>query len=119
MENNVRSVFLHERLEAYVFARAFYRSARTIRDQLPRGLGEVGDQLYRASSSNSLAIAEGANACQPKIKAMHFNRALASAGECAAALDQIEDECAAPPALLATAREQLRQCMRLTLGLRR
>ena len=118
MENS-GSVFLHERLDAYRFARAFYRSAREIRAQLPRGLGEVRDQLYRASSSVSLAIAEGANASQPRIKSMHFTRALASAGECAAALDQIEDECAVAPLLLARAREELRRCMRLTLGLRR
>ena len=61
-------MFLHERLEAYVQARKFYRSARVIREQLPRGLGEVRDQLYRAASSISLAIAEGSNASQPKIK---------------------------------------------------
>lgn len=115
----MRSVFLHERLEAYVAARAFYRSARVIREQLPRGLGEVRDQLYRAASSISLAIAEGANASQPKVKSLHFTRALASAGECAAALDQIEDECAAPAALVARARDELSRCMRLTLGLRR
>lgn len=113
------SVFLHERLEAYVFARRFYRTARAIRAQLPRGLGEVRDQLYRAASSVSLAIAEGANACQPRVKALHFNRALASGGECAAALDQIEDERAAPVDLLAVARDELSRCMRLTLGLRR
>ena len=53
-----------------------------------------------------------------KIKSLHFTRALASAAECAAALDQIEDECAAPGALLTKAREELRLCMLLTLGLR-
>ena len=119
METTNRSLFLHERLEAYQFARRFYQSARAIREQLPRGLGEVRDQLYRAASSISLAIAEGANASQPKVKSLHFSRALASAGECAAALDQIEDECAAPAPLLTKAREELRRCMVLTLGLRR
>ena len=119
MENNVRSIFLHEKLGAYAHARAFYRTARAIREQLPRGLGEVRDQLYRAASSVSLAIAEGANAGQPRIKALHFTGALASAGECAAALDQIEDESVARAILLAEARAELRQCARLTLGLRR
>ena len=118
MEHN-RTVFLHERLEAYVFARKFYQTARAIREQLPRGLGEVRVQLYRASSSVTLAIAEGANASQIKIKSMHFTRALASAGECAAALDQIEDECAAPESIVTKARSELRRCMLLTLGLRR
>lgn len=116
---NTGTVFLHERLEAYVFARRFYRTAREIRAQLPRGLGEVSNQLYRAASSVSLAIAEGANASQPRIKSLHFTRALASGGECAAALDQIEDERAAPAALLTTARDELTRSMRLTLALRR
>src|SRR5437868_10454419 len=100
MQTTATTQFLHERLQAYVFARKFYQTARVIREQLPRGLGEVRDQLYRASSSVSLAIAEGANASHSKIKTQHFKRALASAGECAAALDQIEDEGAAPTALL-------------------
>src|ERR1041384_6263973 len=110
-------IFLHERLDGYRIAGKVYQSARTIREGLPRGLGEVRDQLYRASSSVSLAIAEGANAAQPKIKCQHFTRALASAGECAAALDQIEDECAAPMLLIKQAREQLRMCMVITTGL--
>src|SRR5207248_7912386 len=119
MQTTATTQFLHERLQAYVFARKFYQTVRVIREQLPRGLGEVRDQLYRASSSVSLAIAEGANASQshPKIKTQHFMRALASAGECAAALDQIEDECAAPPALISQARAELRRCMGITLGL--
>lgn len=112
-----QSVFLHERLQAYLWARKFYQTGKTIRDQLPRGLGEVADQLKRASSSLSLALAEGANARAPKIKAVHFNRGLASAGECAGALDQIEDEGAAPAALLARARHELKMSTVLTLGL--
>lgn len=66
-------------------------------------------------------LAEMANPEQLNVhvKSLHFTRALASAGECAAALDQIEDECAAPGALLTKAREELRLCMLLTLGLRR
>lgn len=114
---NNKSVFLHERLYAYLWARKFYQTAKTIRDQLPRGLGEVADQLKRASSSLSLALAEGANALAPKIKALHFRRGLASAGECAGALDQIEDEGAAPVALLVRARHELKMSTVLTLGL--
>lgn len=113
----IKSVFLHERLLAYVYARKFYRTAKAIRDQLPHGLGEVRDQLARASSSVGLAIAEGANASQPKIKALHFRRALASGGECAGALDQIEDERGAPADLISAARAHLRRSMALTLGL--
>ena len=114
-----RSPWLHERLDAYAAARNFYRLSKAIRDQLPRGLGEVSDQLKRAASSVSLAIAEGACARARGIKAAHFQRALASAGECAAALDQIEDEGGAPAPMLAEAREHLRRCSLLTLGLLR
>lgn len=55
-----KSLFLHERLDAYAAARRFYRLAKVVREQLPRGLGEVSDQLKRATSSVGLAIAEGA-----------------------------------------------------------
>lgn len=65
-------------------ARAFYRCTRDIREGLPRGLGEVRDQFYRAASAMSLAIADGARAFQPKVRSLHFTRALAVAGECAA-----------------------------------
>ena len=117
--SNPKSPLLHERLDAYAFARNFYRLARVIREQLPRGLGEVSDQLLRASSSVSLAIAEGACTRAPKVKSAHFQRALASAGECGAALDQIEDEGGAPAALIAQARAVLHRCSLLTLGLMR
>ena len=83
--SNPKSPLLHERLDVYAAARNCYRLARTIREQLPHGLSEVSDQLVRASSSVSLAIAEGACARAPRIKASHFQRALASAGECGAA----------------------------------
>lgn len=112
-----KPLFLHERLLAYGWARKFYQTAKIIRDQLPRGLGEVNDQLKRASSSLSLALAEGANARAPRIKSMHFERGLASAGECAGALDQIEDEGAAPVQLLSRARHELKMSAVLTLGL--
>jgi four helix bundle protein len=112
-------MFLHERLEAYQAARRFYRCARIIRENLPRGLGEVADQLKRASSSVCLALAEGANAGFAKMKVAHFQRALASAGECAGALDQVEDEEAASAELLGQARRDLELCARLTVGLLR
>lgn len=116
---NLESPFLHERLRAYHHARAFYQLVVRIRARLPRGQAPIADQLDRAASSVSLAIAEGANARAAGIKRVHFDRALASGGECAAALDQIADKRAAAPADLAAARRELELTVLLTLGLRR
>lgn len=112
-----KSIFLHERLLAYQFSREFYRTARTITRQLPRGLADLGDQLTRAARSSCLAVAEGANARSIRIKRTFFERATASNGECAACLDQVLDDDAAPEALVRQAREQLERATRLTLGL--
>lgn len=114
-----KPLFLHERLLAYQFTRQFYRTARAISKQLPRGLADLGDQLTRAARTSCLALAEGANARSIRIKRCHFERALASDGECAAALDQVLDDEAAPPALVAQGRDQLEAATRLTLGLLR
>ena len=114
---NAKPLFLHERLLAYELSREFYRTARTITRQLPRGLADLGDQLTRAARSSCLAIAEGANARSVRIKRTFFERAAASNGECAACLDQVVDDDAAPAALVARGREQLERATRLTLGL--
>lgn len=114
-----KPLFLHERLLAYRFSREFYRTARAITRQLPRGLADLGDQLTRAARSSCLAIAEGANARSIRIKRTFFERATASNGECAACLDQVTDDEAAPAALVAQGREQLERATRLTLGLLR
>lgn len=53
------------------------------------------------------------------MKRRHWNIALGSAGECAAALDIVEVDNAAPRADLVRARERLRLATLLTLGLTR
>jgi len=112
-------LFLHERLHAYHFARRFYRTAREISRQLPRGLADLGDQLTRAARTSCLALAEGANARSVRIKRTHFERCTASQGESAACLDQVIDDDAAPQALIDRARAELESATRLTLGLLR
>ena len=114
---NEQPLFLHERLIAYKISREFYVSARAISKQLPRGLADLGDQLTRAARSSSLAIAEGAGARSVRIKRTFFERAVASEAECAACLDQVLDDEAAPPPLVAKARQLLERATRLTLGL--
>ena len=68
---------------------------------------DLGDQLTRAARSSCLAIAEGANARSIRVKRTFFERATASNGECAACLDQVIDDDAAPAELIARGREQL------------
>ena len=114
-----RSVFLHERLFAYQVTREYYRVAREIAKQLPRGLADLGDQLTRAARSSCLAIAEGANARSIRIKRQFFERATASNGESAACLDQVLDDGAAPVDIVKKARALLERATRLTLGLMR
>src|SRR5581483_10736398 len=55
-----KSLYLHERLEAYQLAAKFYASVKVIRSALPRGMGPIGDQISRAAASICLNLAEGA-----------------------------------------------------------
>lgn len=113
-----RSPFLHDRLHAYQHAIAFYRIARAIRVQLPRrGLGDLADELFRASGSICRNLAEGAASYGPDQKRRYFRIALGSAGECACILDQLEIEEAAPVHLLAEGRSRLTSATLLTTGL--
>ena len=112
-----RSPFLHDRLLAYQHAIAFYRIARAIRVQMPRGLGDLGDELFRASGSICRNLAEGAASFGRDQKRRYFRIALGSAGECACILDQLEIEEAAPAHLLAEGRSRLTSATLLTTGL--
>ena len=112
-----KSPFLHNRLKAYAHALAFYRVAKAVRAQMPRGHAELNDQLVRASSSVCLNLAEGAAAFGPGIKRRYFRIALASAGECAAVLDLIDIEGACDVDLLDRARNLIRTTTLITVGL--
>jgi four helix bundle protein len=112
-----KSPYLHDRLDAYRAALEAYRAIKSIRAHLPRGLGPLGDQLSRAGQSVCLNLAEGSAARSRDVKRRHWDIALGSAGECAAALDLVEVECGARPELLTRARGHLRVATLLTLGL--
>ena len=114
-----KSIYLHERLDAYQFALKFYRHVKTLRSRLPRGLGSVSDQLNRAAGSICLNIAEGAAARSRDVKRRHFEIALGSASECQAALDLLEVEQAVDGVLLGLARTDLRAATLRTWGLTR
>ena len=114
---DTREPFIHSRLDAYRFAVEVYRSVKTIRTRLPRGLGPIGDQISRAAASICLNIAEGAAARSRDVKRRHFEIALGSAAECAAALDLLEIEQAADSTRIGNTRSDLRQATLRLLGL--
>ena len=114
-----KSLYLHERLEAYQLAVKFYASVKVIRSALPRGLGPIGDQISRAAASICLNLAEGAASRFRDVKRRHFAIALGSAAECAAALDLLEIEQATDQARLGAARAALNGATLRTLGLTR
>ena len=80
-------MFDHERLEVYQVAIDFAVRADEIAEQLPRGRGNLADQLSRASVSIPLNIAEGAGLWANKEKQHAYRIARGSAMECAAILD--------------------------------
>ena len=114
---NTNSPYMHERLDAYAAALAFYRIVRAVRSNLPRGLGPLGDQISRAAQSICLNLAEGAAARSRDVKRRHYDIALGSAGECSAALDLLEIEAAASADQLSGARDHLRVATLRMLGL--
>jgi four helix bundle protein len=80
------SMFDHEKLEVYREAVAFIVWLSALLEGMAR-LGEVKDQLDRASTSIPLNIAEGNGKYAPKDRCRFFDIAHGSALECAAGLD--------------------------------
>ena len=80
-------IFGHERLDVYRIAIQFVGVASRINSELPNGHSSLAQQLYRASISISLNIAEGSGEFSKRDKARFYRMALRSATECAAILD--------------------------------
>jgi four helix bundle protein len=80
-------IFGHERLDAYRIAIRFVGVASRINSELPSGHSSLAQQLYRASISIPLNIAEGSGEFSKRDKARFYRMALRSATECAAILD--------------------------------
>ncbi len=83
-----RTLQSHEKLDVYRVALAFARWQRRLR--IPKGNGDVADQLNRAAGSIVLNIAEGAGEFSHADKRRFYRMARRSAAECAAALDLLE-----------------------------
>src|SRR5688500_2430991 len=86
MDSSREYFFSHEKLEVYQEAIAFIAWLTTVLESAGR-VGDVRDQLDRASTSVSLNIAEGNGKYAPKDRCRFFDIAHGSSLECAAGLD--------------------------------
>ena len=77
----------HEKLDVYQKAVEFLAIAYQLIESIPKGNGNIVDQLKRASVSVVLNIAEGAGHPYPAKAKHHFAIARGSALECAAVFD--------------------------------
>lgn len=77
----------HENLDVYQKAMSFLAKSSTISARIPKGYGEMSDQLKRAALSIPLNIAEGCGRTGVGEKSRHFVIARGSAQECGAICD--------------------------------
>ena len=82
--------FPHQRLDAYRVAVDLAVQVEGIAGRLPRGYGDLRDQLRRAAGSIVRNIAEGANRHRPRDKAARFTIAQGECGEADASLELAE-----------------------------
>jgi len=108
--------FDHEKLEVYQEAIAFVTWLSPVLDGLGR-IGEVKDQLDRASTSIALNIAEGNGKYSPKDRCRFFDTAHGSALECAAGLDILVAKVKMTPDQIHLGKERLQRIVRMLMGL--
>jgi four helix bundle protein len=101
------STFDHEKLDAYKVSIQFVGEASRLTSQLPTGHSSLAQQLYRASISIPLNIAEGAGEFSKRDKARFYRIALRSATECAAIFDVCRELELAKPQLTQGGRDLL------------
>lgn len=77
----------HEKLEVYQVSIQFLLLATKFSRKIPRGNGEIKDQLRRSSISIVLNISEGYGKSQPKDRAKFYDIAKGSSHEAAAIFD--------------------------------
>ena len=108
--------FAHEKLDVYQEAIAFVAWLSNILDKLDR-IGDVKDQLDRASTSVVLNIAEGNGKYGPKDRCRFFDTAHASALECAGGLDVLVAKRRLTIEQIRTGKEHLQRMVRMLMGL--
>lgn len=108
--------FDHERLEVYQEAMAFIAWLSPLLDGTVR-IGEVKDQLVRASTSIPLNIAEGNGRYAPKDRCRFFDIAHGSSLKCAAGLDILVAKAKLTPEQIRPGKESLQRTVRMLMGL--
>src|SRR5262245_36619400 len=115
-QNLPENWFDHEKLDVYREAIAFVAWLSVLLDQTVR-VGDVRDQLDRASTSVALNIAEGNGKYAPKDRCRFFDIAHGSALECAAALDVLVAKTKLTPEQIRPGKESLQKIVRMLMGL--
>ena len=108
--------FDHEKLEVYQQSLAFVAWLGELLEGAVR-VGEVKDQLDRASSSIPLNIAEGNGKYATKDHCRFFDIAHGSALECAAGLDVLVHRGKLTPAQIRPGKQLLQHIVRMLMGL--
>jgi four helix bundle protein len=114
--NDYECYFDHEKLDVYRESLAFIGWLSPLLDGMLR-LGEVKDQLDRASTSIPLNIAEGNGKYTPKDRCRYFDTAHGSALECAAGLDILVAKGKLSADQIQTGKESLQKIVRMLMGL--
>lgn len=108
--------FDHEKLEVYRETIALIAWLSGLLENTVR-IGEVKDQLDRASTSIALNIAEGNGKYTPKDRCRFFDIAHGSAFECAAGLDVLVAKQKFTLDQIRPGKERLQRIVRMLMGL--
>jgi four helix bundle protein len=108
--------FDHEKLEVYQESIRFVAWLSEMLEPMAR-LGDVKDQLDRASTSISLNIAEGNGKYSTKDRCRFLDTARASALECAAALDVLVAKRKLELPEIQPGKQRLQHIVRMLMGL--
>ncbi len=108
--------FDHEKLDVYRETIAFIAWLSVLLEMALR-VGEVKDQLDRASTSIALNVAEGNGKYAPKDRCRFFDIAHGSALECAAGLDVLVAQAKLNAEQIRPGKERLQRIVRMLMGL--
>jgi four helix bundle protein len=108
--------FGHEKLDVYQDTIAFIGWLAQTLENASR-LGDVKDQLERASTSIALNIAEGNGKYSPKDRCRFFDTAHGSALECAAGLDVLVARAKLTREQIRPGKERLQRIVQMLMGL--
>ena len=116
VSESAETFFGHEKLDVYQDTIAFFAWLCTIMDTAAR-VGDVRDQLDRASASIALNIAEGNGKYSAKDRCRFFDTAHGSALECAAGLDVLVARRKLSKEQIREGKERLQKIVQMLVGL--